>query len=394
MLSSNRARAYTQERPSRGTDKVVHVLVVSGVMAALGMLVMVDASVSRGAQGTLLFPAKQIVATVVGIVATWILVGQGPTRVRAMAVPLFYVVLALNVLVTFIGKEVNGARLWFDLGYIMLQPSEFAKVALILFLAVTLSGSRDQTRSSAEVAHGLWPAHALLGFGALLLSVGVLQRDLGNASVLCVIGLVVLLMAGVAQHVLVTVSALLAAGGLGMGLMSSHIRARLEAWFDPFTHRMGVGQQIAESLSSMGRATIWGAGYTNGRAKLNIGAANTDYVFVTLAEEFGLFGTMAMVLCAAAMLVTFMLAAREAKTYAGVLLAGGVLAWYGSQTAMNLAMATNMLPSIGVTLPFVSYGGSAQIAACLAVGLVLLAIMDRPQERSRPRPGQRSRRIV
>ncbi len=362
---------------------VLQVLGVSGAIAAAGMFVMVDASVSRGAQGTLLFPAKQLVATLVGVIAAWVMVGRGPAAARRWAEPAFYVVLALNVLVTVIGKEVNGARLWFDLGYIMLQPSEFAKVALILYLAVTLTDPRDTTRASSAVHRGDWPWSSLLGFGALLFSVGVLQRDLGNASVICLIGLVMLAMGGVASQVLVTVTAVLASGGLAMGLMSSHIRARLEAWFDPFTHRMGVGQQIAESLSAMGRATIWGAGYTNGRAKLNIGAANTDYVFVTLAEEFGLLGTVVMVGCAAAMLLTVMLVAQHAKTHVGVLLAGGVLAWYGCQTVMNLAMATNMLPSIGVTLPFVSYGGSAQIAACLAVGLVLLAIMDKPQDNRR-----------
>lgn len=276
-----------------------------------------------------------------------------------------------------IGNEVNGAQLWISIGRFSFQPGEMAKICLVLFFAAYLA-DRKELLAIASRKIGSLHLPDIKHFGPLLvmwfLSLAVMfyEKDLGSSLLFFSIFLVMLYL-GTARLVYVASGMTLFAGGAFLGYQSfSHVQSRVEVWLDVFNPELmdGPAYQLSQSLFALSTGGLFGTGLGQGRPDL-IPEAHTDFIFSAIGEELGLFGTSAVVLCFMVLLGRGLKIAVEARDDFGQLLAAGLTSILGIQAIIILGGVTRLLPLTGITLPFVSYGGSSLLANFVLVALLL-----------------------
>lgn len=284
---------------------------------------------------------------------------------RRFTIPILAIafVLLVLVLVPSLGVSVNGAQRWLKLGPVQFQPSEVAKLALVLFAADNLARSRDvDTRRSLKPI-----VLVLVVFGALIL----LQPNLGTTIILFVIGIGALFASGV---LLRHIAGLVAVSGFGAMLLAYYApyrRDRLLAFIDPWNDPLDEGWQTIQSLVSVANGGVTGVGIGESRGKYGfLPEAHNDFVFAVTAEEFGLVGATIVVLGYVAFGITALVVARDADRF-GALLVIGVTAWILVQAFINIGAVLGVLPITGVPLPFMSAGGTSLVTTMAGVGLVL-----------------------
>jgi cell division protein FtsW len=290
------------------------------------------------------------------------------------------VLLAL-VMVPGLGAKVGGAQRWLRLGFVNFQPGELAKFAIVLFAARQLARKHDRLdRLAAGVlSQFLVPMPALL----LLLA----QPDFGSAVMIVTVIFALMFLAGVPRKYLLGALALAAVAGAWLAFGSAYRRARLAAFFDPWSDPGGKGFQILQSFVGLHNGSVFGVGLGNGKEKLfYLPEAHNDFIFAVIGEELGFLGLAAV---AIAYLYFVHRGLRIAWTcfeqYGdrfGTLLAAGITLALGLQGFVNMAVVLGLLPTKGLTLPFVSYGGSALVVDLFAVG-ILLSVARGPQPRVR-----------
>jgi cell division protein FtsW len=280
---------------------------------------------------------------------------------------IFSILMLLLVLVA--GHSVNGARRWLPLGPFNLQPAETAKLVLITYLSGYLVRRIDEVRGQFT---GFVKPLALVFCMALLL---LAQPDLGSVVVLFVTTLGLLFLAGarVVQFVLMILAGI---GALVMLILFEPYRMRrVTSFMDPWADPFGSGYQLTQSLMAFGRGGFWGQGLGNSVQKLEyLPEAHTDFVFAILGEELGYFGVLVVLGMQLALVFKALQighrALQEKKEFEGYV-GCGIGIWFGFQTVINVGAAAGMLPTKGLTLPLVSYGGSSLIAMSIAVALLL-----------------------
>ena len=274
-----------------------------------------------------------------------------------------------------IGKEVNGARIWIGLGGLSFQPGEVAKLGLVIFFASYLAEKRALLTVATNRLGPLMvpPARAfgpILAVWGLSLSVLVFQKDLGLS--LLVFGIfVAMLYVATARLTYVLLSlALFGVGAFAAWTVFSHVQSRILTWLDPWSVYEDAGYQVAQSLFAMATGGIFGVGLGQGRPDI-IPEVNTDFIFAAFGEEIGLLGTTALLLCFFLFVGRgFSVATRSPDDF-GQLLAAGLTFLFGLQVFVILGGVTQLLPLTGVTLPFMSYGGSSLLANYALVALLL-----------------------
>ncbi|WP_436795651.1 putative lipid II flippase FtsW [Actinospongicola halichondriae] len=280
------------------------------------------------------------------------------------------------VLVPGVGINVNGAQRWIGAGGFQLQPAEPAKFALIVFVAALVA--REQHRI-LDLRVVLRPVLIVLG---VMLTLLMLQPNLGTSAVLCATVGCMLLWSGLPIRVLSSLAALGAGAGLVFALSADYRRARVTAFLDPWADAGDTGYQTIQSLIGVASGGISGTGLGESRAKWGfLPEAHTDFVFSIISEELGLVGSLIVVGLFAAMIgCALRIAARSRDTF-GSMLAVGVGAWFSVQGFVNVGAVLGILPITGVPLPFVSFGGSSLLATMLAAGvLVNVALQSRAPE--------------
>lgn len=282
------------------------------------------------------------------------------------------VVQLVLVLVPGLSEVRNGARRWPIWGG---QPSEFAKLALILALADYLA--RNRTRLTDRHYGFVQPA-AMVGVVAGLI---FLEPDWGGATVLAVVGLVLMCLAGTRSFYLISTGLITGLAGVHLLLANPHRLGRVLCFTDLEGHQYGAGLQQWRSMLAIASGGPWGRFIGEGRFKAGyVPAQETDFVFSVLGEELGFTGcTLVLALYATMVVCGFRIAARVADPF-GRLMASGVTALIGLQALINVAVATGSLPNKGLPLPFVSYGGSNLIALFAGVGLVVSVARHGPLE--------------
>ncbi len=305
---------------------------------------------------------------------------------RATAKPAFGVAVALlvAVLVPGVGVSVNGASRWIALGPVQIQPSELAKLALLLVVADLLA---RRSREMHDPRRSFWPVMGALGVVAALVLV---QPNLGTTLVLAAIVLVMLYVAGTSGGRLGAVTLVAAAGAAAMVLTTPFRRARFFAFLNPWADPSKNGYQNLQALVALGSGGLFGVGLGASRAKWDyLPFAQTDFIFAIIGEELGLVGAVAVV----GLFVTFGVLGIRVSMAAGdrysMLVAVGVTAWLMVQAFLNIGMVIGLLPITGVPLPFISFGGSSLLATMSAAGL-LLNIARHPRARPAPAPGRRA----
>lgn len=346
-------------------------LAVVLLLIAIGAVMVYSASAVTAAaryKDSFHFLWRQLVAMGIGLGFLVIALKKGYRRAETLTYPFLLLTgLALVlVLLPFVGHMAGGARRWIRAGPFSLQPAEAAKLALVLYLAHSLAKKRDKVRMFSI---GLLPHLVVAG---AVMALCLLEKDLGTSVVMALVLFVMLFAAGA------KVSYLLGAFLLSLPLAWKAIAGtpyRLErvlAWLDPFAHRRGAGYQMWESMVGIGNGGWLGQGLGQGRSKLfYLPEAHTDFIAAVIAEEVGLVGLAILILLYAIFVWRGLRAAYNAADAFGCYLALGVTTLVGVQALVNLGVVTVLLPTKGLTLPFVSYGGSSLMTLLAATGLLL-----------------------
>ena len=289
---------------------------------------------------------------------------------RRVMWPLVGVVGALlvAVLIPGIGRAGGGAMRWIPIGMFALQPGEFAKPIVVIALAAALA-RRNELRAAGEQTPALW---APLIIPAALMGLLLLEPDFGSTVILGALTFLLLFVGGA------RVGYLLLAGLCALPVVfhlvasSPYRMRRLLSFLDPWSHRQDIGYQVSESLISIGSGGSLGLGIGDGRQKLFfLPAAHTDFIFSIIGEELGLVGVLFVIGCFVCIVVAGFSIARRASSAFGGYLALGLTSLVGLQAGINMAVTLGLLPTKGLTLPLVSYGGSSIVATCFALGLLL-----------------------
>lgn len=290
-------------------------------------------------------------------------------RWQQLSIPMLFVSLVLLVAVLVVGRSINGAVRWLPLGFFNLQPAEVAKLSLFLFISGYLVRRHGEVRES--FIGFLKPLAVLVLIAGLLL----LQPDLGSVVVMFVTTVGMLFIAGAK---LWQFGALMFTGlGLvGLLIIAEPYRvARVTSFLDPWQDPFGSGYQLTQSLMAFGRGSWWGQGLGNSIQKLEyLPEAHTDFVIAVLAEELGLVGVTLVLLMVFALVFRALFIGKrclEANQLFGGFLAFGIGIWFAFQALVNVGAAAGIMPTKGLTLPLVSYGGSSLFIMSTAVALLL-----------------------
>lgn len=297
---------------------------------------------------------------------------QFPMRYWQKAAPYLFVcagVLLILVLIPMIGKSVNGSRRWLSLGVANLQPSELMKLCVVLYAA-------DYTVRKAAWMHSL--RKGFLPLFGVMFAVGVLlilEPDYGALVVIAATAMGILFLGGLNWRLFAVLAVLLCLGLLVVATTSEYRMARMTEFWDPFKNYHGKGYQLSHSLIAFGRGEWFGVGLGASVEKLfYLPEAHTDFLLAVIGEELGLLGVTTVILLFAWMVWrAFAIGAQAARLerYFSALVAQGIAVWLGVQAFINMGVNLGVLPTKGLTLPFMSFGGSGLVANCCALALVL-----------------------
>lgn len=273
--------------------------------------------------------------------------------------------LALLVLVLVAGDTVNGAQRWIRLAGFQLQPSEMGKFALILLLAVKLTDNRENLR---KFFSGFLPPICIAGLFAGLV---LLEKDLGVPVVMMGVAIIMMGVAGVSYQYLAASCVPLGAAVVALILTSPHRVERLMAFRDPWHDPLGAGFNLIQSYSAFAQGGLWGKGAGASEQKLGyLYASHTDFVYALVGEEFGLVGTLTILGLFCGLLYAGYRIAVNARDMFGAMLATGIVALICLQASIIMAVTTGLVPTKGLPLPFISYGGTALIVFLGLAGIL------------------------
>ncbi len=371
----NRADGATPPAsPARRRDRLrrthVGLLALVAALVALGLVMVLSASsvqseVDNGSPWT--YFARQALYAVVALGAFLFGYRTDYRFWRRVVVPVLglSVALLVAVLVPGIGVEVNGARSWIGVGPLTFQPSELAKLALLLFLADLLTRRASRMHDTRTT---LRPAVAV---SALVLGLVMLEPDLGSAIVIGVIAFVVLFLAGTPLFELGMVSMLGLLSAAVATLSKTYRRDRIFAFLDSGRDPNGIGYQLNQSFTGIASGGLTGVGLGASRAKWGfLPNAHTDFIFAIVAEELGLLGALVVIGLFVAFGVLGVRAAAQAPDRFGALVAAGITAWVLVQALVNIGGVIGLMPITGLTLPFISFGGTSLVITMAATGIL------------------------
>ncbi len=369
MLPKNRGRAVDHHFVyDRWLVLIVFLLVVVGLlMVASASMVISD----RQYNFAFHYFDRQLIYLIFGVVLAWLMT-RIPTEtwirhsLPILAMSLF---LLLLVLVPHVGKVVNGSRRWLNFGFISMQVSEIAKLGALLYLSAYLAHFQTEIKKDLLV---FFRPLALLAFIVLLL---LLEPDFGSATVITSIFLGLLFIAGVPLWPFSALFLVVVSGMGALAIFTPYRLARLTTFLHPWANQFGSGYQLTQSLIAFGRGGLFGVGLGNSVQKLfYLPEAHTDFLFAVLGEELGLIGELAVmglfVLLVLRIFQLARMALRNEHLFSAYFAFGAGL-WIGLQAIINIGVNTGLLPTKGLTLPFISYGGSSMLVNCLLIGILL-----------------------
>ncbi|MDQ4129288.1 MAG: FtsW/RodA/SpoVE family cell cycle protein [Actinomycetota bacterium] len=320
--------------------------------------------------------------------ALWILIGCGTMFIMVLFFRNYHRLFDYKYLFAFagvfliastftpLGYEVNGARLWVDLGPVNFQPSEFARIALIVFFAGYLAEKRDVLAATSRSFLGVQiPAIKYFGPVALVwaasLGLLVFEKDLGSSLLFFAVPLLMLYAATGRIAYVILGTLLFSVGSFVTFLLFDHVQVRVQAWLDPWKYPDTTGFQILQSIFNIADGGLLGTGLGAGFAQ-TIPEVETDFVFSAIASELGLLGATAVLLTFLVFIYRGTKIALLAEDDASKLLVFGLTAMFALQTLVIVGGVTKAIPLTGITLPFVSYGGSSVVGNFILTGLLLL----------------------
>ncbi|WP_164880893.1 putative lipid II flippase FtsW [Aestuariirhabdus litorea] len=355
-------------------------LLVTLMLVLLGTVMITSASmeVAYGRLGNpFYYASRQVLYAMIGLIAMACTLMVPVTVWERMGMLHLLVTFVLLCLVLVVGREINGSVRWINLGVVNLQASEVAKFALVLYLAGYLVRRREEVRSQWR---GFLKPMLVIALAVLLL---LMEPDFGAVVVLLSAAMGMMFLAGVRLHQFLML--ILGCGGAMavLAVSQSYRLKRLTTYIDPWQHQFDSGYQLTQSLIAFGRGEWMGAGLGNSIQKIfYLPEAHTDFVFAVAAEELGVVGAtlitlLLVTLCVRALLIGYR--AEKQGLYFGGYAAYGIGLLFGMQTLINIGVNTGLLPTKGLTLPMLSYGGSSLLVSCVAIGLLFRIDYERRQ---------------
>ncbi|GAA3407138.1 putative lipid II flippase FtsW [Paenibacillus hodogayensis] len=378
--------------PRRGTPDFM-LLLLTFLLVGFGLVMVFSASSvialarEKFNNDPLYFVKKQAIFAVAGTVGMFFLMNIPVGKLKPLLRPAFLLVLVLLVLVPFFGNELNGARSWFNLGPFGLQPSEFAKVAVILYLALLISKKGERFR---DLKKGLLPAVIIVGFIAGLI---MLQPDFGTTMILILASSLVIVVGGAnLKHIFLAVGSIGVIASLvltiyvlssdSLGYRMDRIACYMNPWFDP----QGVCYQVVQSLYAFGHGELTGAGFGQSIQKMHyLPEAHNDFIFAIIGEEFGFLGTLLFLLCYLIFIWRGIIVSLRCPDSFGSLAGTGIIGLIGIQALINMGGVSGTIPMTGVTLPFISYGGSSLLVTMCSLGILLSISRENNKVEKEPR---------
>jgi cell division protein FtsW len=314
------------------------------------------------------FAKRQFLFAALGVFCMFLIAQLDPShfKQRATLVLILCFALLVIVLIPGIGIMRNGARSWLGFGSFSIQPSEFMKLAMILYLARLFSKPKFVLTS---LKHGLAPSLAIVG---LIFALIMMQPDLGSGAVLVGTGIILIFAGGARwKHMMVLASVGLL-GFIALVLAAPYRIARITAFINPWQDPLGAGYQLIQSLYAMGPGGLMGLGFGMSRQKhLYLPEPHTDFIFSILAEELGFLGAATVILLFAILIWRGYRIAMTTTDLFHRFVAAGITSMLMIQSVMNIGVVSGAFPVTGITLPFLSYGGSSLTLTLAAVGVLL-----------------------
>ena len=360
-----------------GFDQALLWVIVA--LLAWGMVMVYSASIAMpdnprfGKISANHFLVRHIFALVMAFIAALLAfqVSMATWERSARVLFLFSIVLLVAVLIPHVGTVVNGARRWLSLGVMNFQPSELAKFAVLVYAADYMCRKMEVKERFFRAVLPMAVAVSLVG--GLLLA----EPDMGAFMVIAVIAMGILFLGGVNARMFLLIAGVLVSAFAVMVMTSPWRRERIFAYLDPFSqeHALGKGYQLSHSLIAIGRGEIFGVGLGGSIEKLHwLPEAHTDFLLAVIGEEFGLVGVLVLIVLFFWMVRRIVHIGRQAialdRVFSG-LVAQGVAIWIGFQTFINMGVNLGALPTKGLTLPLMSFGGSAILMNLVALAVVL-----------------------
>lgn len=357
------AMSQDKQHHSHQPDSIMLTLVL--ILAVFGLIILLSASEYNGRvrfHDSAYYFKKQLFATSLGLGAMYMVSSVDYHFFVRLAPAAYLLSMLLSTAVLLFGQEINGSKRWLNLGPLSFQPSEFAKVAVVLFLTWQIEKARKRT-------DGFWfMCRTML---TLLPIVGLVgSNNLSTAIIILGIG-VILIFAASPRYM-----QFIALGGAGIGFIAIFLAAesyrleRLAIWREPEKYEKGF--QTIQGLYAIGSGGLFGRGIGNSIQKLGfVPEAQNDMIFSIICEEMGLAGAIILILIFALLLWRLCVISMHCQELSGALLAAGIMGHLAIQVILNIAVVTNTIPNTGITLPFISYGGTSIVFLLGEMGLAL-----------------------
>jgi rod shape determining protein RodA len=319
-------------------------------------------------------PSRQLVWLGLGLIAMFSALAFDYHYIDRIAYPFYGLMLALLIMVLFIGHSGGGSQRWINLGFFRLQPSEPAKIAIVLVMAKYF---QDSEPAKGYQLRDLWVVFALV---VPVVVLTLVQPDLGTAIILGIVFISMVLMGGLRLR---SFSYLVGAGlaflPIGWHFLKPYQQARILTFLDPDRDPLGAGYHVIQSKIAIGSGRLFGKGYLHGtQNRLDfLPAQHTDFIFAVFSEEWGLVGCLVLLLLYFVLIVYALRLIERAKDRFGALLVFGMLAIFFWHVVINVAMVTGVMPVVGVPLPLFSYGGSSLASMMFALGVMINVSMRR-----------------
>lgn len=364
-------RGFVRKKSARKSYFDYSLLFLIIFMLAFGLLMLYSTSSYNAAieyNDSAFYLKKQFKATVLGLIVMFVVANIDYHKYTwTGAVGYIVAIVMLFLVMSPLGKEVNGARRWIVVAGFSIQPAEVAKLALIMLLAVMINNNRQNLRKFT--VSGKIFAFCLPLAACIL----IITKNMSSALIVVGIAFVMLFIASpkYSHYILIGITGVTAIVSyllLGSGFRSE----RVEAWMNPEKFASGKGYQTLQSLYAIGSGGLTGKGLGQSVQKLGyVPEAQNDMVFSIICEELGLFGGIAVILLFLLMIWRFLVIANNAEDLYGSMIVIGVMAHISIQVILNIAVVTNVIPNTGITLPFISYGGTSILFLLIEMGLVL-----------------------
>jgi cell division protein FtsW len=348
---------------ARGSDPALLLLIL--VFVGFGLVILYSASAYNGQvrfQDSQYYLKKQLAATFLGLAVMGIISRMDYHRLEKLAAPAYLLSIALSGLVLVAGDAYNGSRRWLSIGSLSFQPAEFAKVAVILLLARLVSRQKRGKNSLMTLGVSL----------LLVLPVVGLVGTNNLSTAIIILGIAVMM--GFVSNPRYLPFVWMGAAGVGVAAvfltMEAYRLERLAIWLDPESYEKGF--QTIQGLYAIGSGGLFGKGLGESIQKLGfVPEAQNDMIFSIICEELGFAGALFMLVLFGLLIWRFLVTAVHAADLFGALLAAGVLGHIALQVILNVAVVTNSIPNTGITLPFISYGGTSVLFLLTEMGIVL-----------------------